>query len=105
MDFPYYVVDDRRGAYAHIAALARKSGFLAYFTGEGKLTFAPYAGGQAVQTFAYATDILSLLVQDATPPVGAVTTVGEGAAGSHGSDAWSWPVKDPSSVKGAALEI
>ena len=34
--------------------------------------------------------------------VGAVTTVGEGAAGSQGQEAWSWLVKDPSSVTGSA---
>jgi phage protein D len=102
VEFAFYVVDDRQSAYRHIAALARKSGYLAWFTPEGKLNFAPFSGGQAVQTFTYGEDILSLEVIDALPVVGAVTTFGEGAAGSQGQEAWSWLVKDPSSVTGAA---
>jgi phage protein D len=104
VEFPFYVVDDRRSAYLHIAALARKSGYLAWFTPEGKLSFAPFVAGQPVQTFTYGVDIISLEVTDAAPVVGAVTTVGEGAAGSQGQEAWSWLVKDPSSVKGSAGE-
>ena len=103
-DFPFYVVDDRRSAYQQIAALARKSGYLAWFNPEGKLSFAPFTAGQAVQTFTYSEDILSLQVADAAPVIGAVTTIGEGAAGSQGQDAWSWLVKDPSSVTGSAGE-
>jgi phage protein D len=100
--FPFYALDDRHSAYRHIAVLARKSGYLAYFTPEGKLSFAPFTAGQAVQTFAYGEDVLSLRATEVTPVVGAVTTVGEGAAGSQGQEAWSWLVKDPSSVSGAA---
>jgi len=101
-DFPFYVVDDRRSAYQHVAALARKSGYLAYFTPEDKLSFVPFTAGQAVQTFTYGEDVLSLHAVEAPPVVGAVTTVGEGAAGSQGQEAWSWLVKDPSSVTGIA---
>jgi phage protein D len=97
-DFPFYVVDDGRSAYQHIAALARKSGFLAYFTPEGKLGFAPFTAGQAVQTFTYGEDVLSLDAAEVVPAVGTVTTVGEGAAGSQGQEARSWLVKDPSAV-------
>ena len=96
------MVDDRRNAYQHVAALARKSGFLAYFTPDGDLSFAPFVAGQAVQTFTYGEDILSLHVTESTPVVGAVTTIGQGAAGSQGQEAWSWLVKDPSSVTGSA---
>jgi phage protein D len=102
VEFPFYVVDDRQSAYRHIAALARKSGYLAWFTPEGNLSFAPSTAGQAVQTFAYGEDVLSLEVTDALPVVGAVTTFGEGAAGGQGQEAWSWLVKDPSSVTGSA---
>jgi phage protein D len=101
-DFPFYVVDDRSNAYQHVAALARKSGYLAYFTTEGKLDFAPFIAGHAVQTFTYGEDVLALHVAEATSTVGVVTTVGEGAAGSQGQEAWSWLVKDPSSVRGSA---
>ena len=100
--FPFYALDDRRSAYQHVAALARKSGYLALFTPEGKLSFAPFTAGQAIQTFSYGEDILSLHAAQAPPVAGAVTTVGEGAAGSQGQEAWSWLVKDPSSVTGSA---
>jgi len=101
-DFPFYVVDDRRSAYQHVAALARKSGYLAYFTPEGKLSFVPFTAEQAVQTFTYGEDVLSLHATEAPPVVGAVTTLGEGAAGSQGQEAWSWLVKGPSSVSSSA---
>jgi phage protein D len=101
-DFPFYVVDDGRNAYQHIAALARKSGFLAYFTPEGKLSFSPFTAGQAVQTFTYGEDVLSLDATEVVPAVSTVTTVGEGAAGSQGQEAWSWLVKDPSAVTGSS---
>jgi len=101
-NFPFYVVDDRRNAYQHVAALAKKSSYLAYFTPEGKLSFGPFTAAEAVQTFAYGVDILSMHATEATPVVGTVTTFGEGSAGSQGQEAWSWLVKDPSSVTGSA---
>ncbi|HEY5865034.1 MAG TPA: hypothetical protein VI542_05705 [Candidatus Tectomicrobia bacterium] len=102
VDLPFYILDDRRNAYQHIAALARASGYLAYMTPEGKLCFAPFTGGQAVQTFTYGVDILALDLTEASPTVGMVTTVGEGAAGSQGADAWGWLIKDPAAVRGSA---
>lgn len=102
IEFAFLVVDDRRSAYGHVADLARKSGFVAYMTPEGELTFAPLVGGQAVQSFAYGTDVLALEATEAAPVVATVTSVGEGAAGSQGADAWSWLVKDPAAVTGSA---
>jgi phage protein D len=102
IEFAFLVVDDRRSAYGHVADLARKSGFVAYMTPEGELTFGPLVSGQAVQSFAYGTDVLALEATEAAPVVAMVTSVGEGAAGSQGSDAWSWLVKDPASVTGSA---
>jgi phage protein D len=102
VNFPYLVIDNRRRVYQHIVELARRSGFLAFFTAAGKLTFAPYTGDSPVQTFTYGEDILALELIDAVPVVGAVNTTGEGAAGSKGQDAWSWVVKDPSPVQGSS---
>src|SRR5262249_14654531 len=96
--FPFYVVDDGRSGWSHTAALARASGFLASVTPSGKLAFGPAADGDPVQTFSYGGDVLSLESFEAAPSAGTVTVVGEGAAGSQGSDAWSWLVKDPSGV-------
>lgn len=104
VDFPFYVLDDRSNAYQHIATLARKCGYITYFTTEGKLYFGPYADGQAVQTFSYGVDILSLQVKETTPVVGSVTTIGEGAAGAEGQEAWGWLIKDPSAVTAEAGE-
>lgn len=104
LDFPFYVVDDRRSAYDHIAALGRISGCQTSFTPEGKLSFAPFPDGQAVQTFVYGEDILALEVTQAKPILTGTTAIGEGAAGSQGQEAWSWLVKDPSSVKGTSGE-
>ena len=46
--------------------------------------------------------MLALESFEAPPSAGAVTVIGEGAAGSQGSDAWSWLVKDPSGVTGSS---
>ncbi|HEX9371256.1 MAG TPA: hypothetical protein VF897_09625, partial [Roseiflexaceae bacterium] len=89
-DLPFYIVDDRRTAYQHVAALARASGCLAYLTPAGELAFAPFAAEEPVQTFTYGVDILALELAEANPLVGAATVVGEGAAGGQGQDAWSW---------------
>jgi phage protein D len=101
VDFPFYVIDDRRTAYQHIATLARKSGYLAYFTPEGKLNFAPAQEGASV-TFTYGVDILALHVTESSPTIASLTTIGEGAAGSQGQSAWSWLIKDPAAVQGSS---
>jgi phage protein D len=100
--FPFYVLDDGRSAYAHLAALARACGFLAHITPDGALSFAPYHAGEPAQTFTYGGDILALDVAEAAPTTGAITAYGEGAAGTAGADAWSWLVKDPSTVRSSA---
>jgi hypothetical protein len=102
--FPYFVVDDRKTAYRHIAELARKSGYLAFFGVEDVLNFAPFVAGRAVQTFTYGKDIISLQMSKRAPIWGAVSVIGEGAAGSLGEEAWSWIVKDPASVTSSAGE-
>jgi hypothetical protein len=99
---PFYVVDDGRSAWSHVAALARSSGFVASCTPTGKLAFGPAADGEPVQTFTYGGDVLSLESFEAPPSAGEVTVIGEGAAGSQGSDAWNWLIKDPSGVKGTS---
>jgi phage protein D len=98
----FYVVDGRQSAYRQVASLARACGFLSFFTPGGKLRFASSSTGQPVQTFSYAVDLLALTVTDSVPIIGAVTVVGEGAAGSQGQDAWPWLIKDPSAVTGSA---
>jgi hypothetical protein len=101
-DFPFFVVDDRRGAYAQVAALARRCGCATSFTPDGKLSFGCIGVDTPVQTFTYGVDILALTLIEAAPIYKSVTSFGEGAAGSQGQDAWSWPVKDLSPVTGTA---
>ena len=97
--YPAYAIDDRRTGWQHIAALARNNGLFAYFSSAGKLNFTSVEEGQPVQTFSYGQDILAIQLTSAVASAGQTTVVGEGAAGSNGSDAWSWLLKDASSVK------
>jgi phage protein D len=99
---PFYVVDDRRSGWRHIADLARDCDCLAYVTPDGKVTVAAAPSGPPVATFAYGQDILDVAAGPRTPAAGAITVLGDGAAGGQGSEAWSWLVKDPASVKGTA---
>ena len=99
---PYYVVDSRSTAWEHVARLAELSGFAAWFGADAGLHFAPLQAGAPAQTFTYGEDILELDAQEAPPLPGEVMVVGEGAAGSQGSDAWSWNVHDSLPVTGSA---
>ena len=101
-DLPFYVVDDRRSGWRQIADLARDCGSMAYVAPDGKVTVAPAPAGPPAATLSYAQDILELLAGPRAAGSGAITVLGEGAAGGEGSDAWNWLVKDPSSVKGSA---
>lgn len=98
-DLAFYGVDDRMPAYAHIAELAEMAGLVARVNGEGKLDWLPIDDGSSVQTFTWGQDVMSGSLRSAAAATGKRTVVGEGAAGSSGSDAWCWLVKDPSSVK------
>ena len=99
---PYYVVDSRSTAWVHVAKLAALSGFAAWFAADGGLHFGPLQAGSPVQTLTYGEDILELDAVEAPPLPGEVMVAGEGAAGSQGSDAWSWAVNDSTSVTGSA---
>jgi phage protein D len=98
----YYVVDSRSTAWEHVAKLAALSGFAAWLGADGGLHFGPLQAGAPAQTFTYGQDVLELDAQEAPPLPGTVKVVGEGAAGTQGSDAWNWHVNDSSSVTGNA---
>ena len=95
---PYYVIDSRSTAWEHVARLAALSGFAAWFAADGGLHFGPLQAGSPAQTFTYGQDILELDAREAPPLPSEVMVVGEGAAGSQGSDAWSWTVRNSQSV-------
>lgn len=102
ISLPFLHIDDGRSALQHIAALARRSGCIAYFSPAGKLEFKPFAGGQPAARFEYGRDIMTLSAREAEPPIGEIAVQGEGAAGAQGSDAWSWLIKDPAAVRKTA---
>jgi hypothetical protein len=99
-DLAFFVVDDRRGGWTQVAELAALSACLAYVTPSGDVTMAPPPAGPPATTFTYGVDVLELAAGPRAPVVGALTVIGEGAAGSQGADAASWFVKDPAAVTG-----
>jgi hypothetical protein len=99
---PYFVIDSRSSAWEHVAKLAALAGFEAWIDADNSLHFGPFQAGSPAQTFTYGQDVLELDALEAPPATGSVTVVGEGAAGSNGSDAWSWNLKDVSPLKGTA---
>jgi phage protein D len=99
---PYYVVDSRSSTWDHVARLAELSGFEAWIDADGKLNFGPFQTGSPAQTFTYGQDVIEFDAVESAPSSGSVTVVGDGAAGSKGSDAWSWNLKDVSPLKGTA---
>jgi phage protein D len=101
-ELPYYVVDSRASAWEHVTRLAALAGFAAWSDADGYVNFKPLRAGAPVQTFTYGQDILELEAFQSPPSVGAVTVVGDGAAGSNGSDAWSWNLKDVAPMKATA---
>jgi len=101
VNFPFYVVDDGRNVWVHVATLARACGFAANVDATGGLVFGP-PQTTPVQKFTYGVDVLALQAARSAPSLGAVTVVGEGAAGSDGSDAWNWLVHDSSGVSRTA---
>ena len=102
IDLARLVLDDTRTAWDHIAALARRCGFLAAVSPDGQLGFGAPAPGSPQATFRQDADLLDARMRAGQAGLGAVTAVGDGAAGSQGSDAWSWVVEDSSTVTGTA---
>jgi hypothetical protein len=102
IDLPFLAVDAGRSAWSHIAMLARLSGHWSYVAPDGRLYFVPVEAGEPAARFTFGEDILAIRRTAAAAPFGAVTTRGEGAAGSQGGDAWAMLVKDPSPVTGTA---
>lgn len=99
--YPFLAVDDRRSLWEWSAVLAAHAGLLVWVDGDGALRCAR-PGGPAVQTFRHGQDLLALEHRASAAPQGLVTLVGEGAAGSQGSAAWSWLAKDPRGIRGEA---
>lgn len=99
IDLPYFVVDDRTNAMDVIYSLAKKCGYVCFFTSENALYFGPRDESQAVQSFNYGGDLISIQFSENNAAVENITVVGEGAAGAEGQDAWCWIIKDPAALK------
>ncbi len=96
-NFPFLAIDDRQSLWAWIAVLAAHGGCHAWIDSEGAVQIKA-GGGPAVSAFTYGNDILRLQTSIAAPQAATVTVLGEGAAGSQGSQAWSWLSKKASSI-------
>ena len=90
ISLPFYGLLSHTPAYGHIAQLARRCGYWAYIDPAGKLVFATAQLGQAVQTFTYGADILTIDLRETVPSVDAAVVAGEGAAGTQGQAAANW---------------
>jgi prophage tail gpP-like protein len=97
-DFPFMALDDSQSLWAWITDLAAMSGAFAWVDGDGKVQLKP-GGGSALATFTYGHDVLALQYQARMPVAAQVTVLGEGAAGSQGSQAWSWLSKQRSAIQ------
>jgi phage protein D len=95
--YPFVALDDRQSLWAWVGELAAQAGLLAWVDAEGKVQVQA-GGGASAATFTYGADILSLAHSSGTAVAGDVTVIGEGAAGSQGTQAWSWLSKQRSPV-------
>lgn len=102
IQFPAYVIDDRRSAYHHLHDLAALCGFDLYVNAEGKLMFHKFVGGKTVHMFEYAKHIIELDINQTSPRAGQVEVFGESPAGQQGTESWAWLTKDFSGSKGKA---
>ena len=90
--YPFLAVDDRRSAWEWLASLGRLAKFRSWVDGDGHL-HCRSAAGAAVRIYHHGQDVLSMSFSERTSQLGEVTMTGEGAAGSQGSQAWSWLLK------------
>lgn len=96
-NFPFLAIDDRQSLWQWIATLAAYSAYHAWIDNAGSV-HVKAGGGPATANFSYGNDILRLQHSQATPQAGKITVIGEGAAGSQGSQAWSWLSKKTSGI-------
>lgn len=103
INFPAYVVDGRRGVYAHMNDLAGLCGFDLYINTGGELVFEKFINGKTVHLFDYGKHIVAIEVHRTPPLTGSVEAWGESPAGSGGGeDSWAWLTTDFSGTRGKA---
>lgn len=99
--YPFLAIDEHRSVWEWIGHLARYAGLLAWVDGAGKL-HCKHPGGPPTRRYRYADDVLALTHRARTPLLGEITVIGEGAAGSQGSQAWSWLAKSSDAIRASA---
>jgi hypothetical protein len=102
--FPFIAVDDRRSTWEWLANLARLSKLWVWINADGQLEAAEPEAAPSVK-FQYARDVLSYELGEHEDFLGTVRVVGEGAASSQGSDAWSWLTKTSSGDANASARL
>lgn len=102
IQFPAYVIDDRRSFYHHMHQLAEHCGFDGYINANGKLIFEKFVGGKTVHVFDYAKHILELEVVQTPLAAASVEAWGESPGGGNAQEAWAWLTKDFAGSKGSA---
>ena len=95
--YPFLAIDDRQSLWAWVAQLAAQAGLLGWVDADGKVQVQA-GGGASAATFTYGADILTLTHSSRQAVAGDVTVIGEGAAGSKGTQAWSWLSKQRSPI-------
>lgn len=95
--YPFVVLDAGRSVWRHLARLAAHAGHVVTVDGDGKVAMTAPAAADIAAVVTYGQDVVALSVTETTPAARGVI-VGEGAAGTHGSAAWAWLVRDPAAV-------
>lgn len=99
IELPFYVIEDRKNLYQHICDLSQRCGFVVFFDSDNKLNFQAVSGSEAELSFNYGHHLLALSGREVKVAYDKVQLTGESAAGSEGTDAAYWLVKDPSAVQ------
>lgn len=95
---PAFVAHDRVSAWRHVAALAEWEGKIAWMDADNRLQWNRIGTSSPVHEFRYGHDLLSIEKLQASCCEISRRWQGEGAAGSNGTDAWSWLLKKADSL-------
>ena len=92
LDFPVYVIDDRKNTWDHIKELALNCGFDAYLTHENKLVFKNYEK-DTTHTVEYGINIIEIEAREDRPMIEGVSVLGESPSSFKGADTSHWVTK------------
>jgi phage protein D len=100
IEFPFYVMDDRKNGWEHLHEIAGKCGFDLFLTPDNKLIFKGFKKSSAAHTLIYGENIISLTHLDKQEDFKNVVVRGESPASSRGSDTAHWLTKSFEDFKG-----